>query len=360
MFGKLLAVFIASILFLGGCGNQPPPDKQEKNLVFQEKTPKKINAQIQTANPFFAPPPEAIVEKNSNQNYALGIVAPPVTTDNKNSDPITIMFFGDMMFDRYIRQVAQKRGNDFIFEGVKNILTGNDLVVANLEGPLTDNASVSVNSQMDEHNNLIFTFPPGFAATLAEKNIKLVNIGNNHILNFGPAGLAKTQQYLQAANVNYFGDTGENERRYWIKEIGDRKIGFVNYNFSIKNSAQKTLKDTKLVVDEADLVVVYTHWGTEYKTGDPGPAVKNLARQFVDAGADLVVGTHPHVVQASEDYQGKKIYYSLGNFIFDQYWSGETQKGLAVKVKINSSDLKMEFEEIPVRMQKSGQTVVTP
>lgn len=351
MTGKLLLVFVISILTLGGCSSQPVETRPVAQNFSQNFAPKKLELKAVAENPM--PGPGDSSEKSLNFNNNNNLALSPKAQNNK---PIEILFVGDLMFDRYIREVAQKKGNDYIFSGIKNRFAGNDLVVCNLEGPLTDNKSVSVGTAMDEKNNLIFTFDPGLAKTLADLNIKLVDIGNNHILNFGAAGAEKTKKYLLAAGINYFGDTGATEKKYWVQEIEGKKLGFINYNFSVKGSAQAALEDIKLAKQEADLVVVCPHWGTEYKTGDPGPNVRNLAHQFVDAGADLIIGTHPHVVQTSEIYQGKKIYYSLGNFIFDQYFSKETQKGLAVKVKINPQDLKMDFEEVPLALIKSGQT----
>ena len=136
-----------------------------------------------------------------------------------------ILFLGDLMFDRYIRQVAEKKGNEFIFEKVRNLLLENDLVVANLEGPITDNASKSINTQIGEKNHLIFTFDKNLAGTLFGENIKLVNLGNNHILNFGSNGLDSTKKYLSEARVEYFGD-GDTI----VKNINGTRIGFVNYN----------------------------------------------------------------------------------------------------------------------------------
>ncbi|MFH1183062.1 MAG: CapA family protein [Candidatus Moraniibacteriota bacterium] len=353
MSGKLLAIFIISIALFGGCERSQPVEQKPVAQDYSQKVlPKRLELKVPSDNTALMPFSSGYSNVNRNDNGDNNYFIPNI----QKNKPIEILFTGDLMFDRYIRQVATKKGNDYIFSGVKNLLTGSDLVVANLEGPLTDYKSVSVNTKVDEKNNLIFTFDPSLATTLAELNIKLVNIGNNHILNFSPAGAEQTKAYLLAAGVNFFGDTGATEKKYWVKEINGRKIGFVNYNFSVKGSTQNALGDIQLAKQEADLVVVCPHWGTEYKTGGPGAAVRSLAHQFVDTGADLVIGTHPHVIQSSEVYQGKKIYYSLGNFIFDQYFSQETQKGLAVRVKINPPDLKMEVEEVLLTLLKNGQT----
>ena len=278
--------------------------------------------------------------------------------------PIKLLFVGDMMFDRYIREGVNKYGSEnynYIFEPIKDELAKYDLVVGNLEGPITDNQSVSVGTLMDEKNNFRFTFDPTVAKVLSENNIKLVNLGNNHILNQEEKGVEQTKKYLSEARVDYFGDTDGSEAKLPAgslasrKEIGGNKIVFVNYNYSVAGSFERAIEEIKKAKDQVDVVILYAHWGTEYKVGDPGPSVRNLAHQFVDAGADLLIGTHPHVIEDSEVYNGQKIYYSLGNFIFDQYFQKETMEGMGVEVTINP-DRSMKYNELKFEMTKRGQT----
>ncbi len=266
---------------------------------------------------------------------------------------ISLLFIGDLMFDRYIREISEKRGNDFVFEKMADFLKGNDLVVANLEGPISDNKSVSIGTIPGEKGHLSFTFDRSLAETLAKQNIKLVNVGNNHILNFGESGLEQTKKYLAENGVEYFGGPNNLEEDYLIKELGGIKIGFVSYN-QFGGKIEETMNDIEIIRDKVDILVTYTHWGKEYEK-IPSDKIKSIAYSFVDAGVDLIIGSHPHVVQNAEEYKGKKIYYSLGNFIFDQYFSAETVEGLAVKVKINSENKKLEFQEIPLIMEKKGQ-----
>jgi poly-gamma-glutamate synthesis protein (capsule biosynthesis protein) len=276
----------------------------------------------------------------------------------KTKKQIKILFVGDMMFDRYIREGVSKYGNgdyNYVFAQIKDKLSGYDLVVGNLEGPITDKSSVSVGTAMDDKKNLKFTFDPAVAKALADSNIKLVDLGNNHILNQGEEGLTQTKKYLDEAGVQYFGDAGADESRTLVKNIGGTKIGFVNYNYSVAGSFEKAIKDIEVLKKKSDIVVVCPHWGTEYKVGDPGQKIRNEAYKFIDAGADLIVGGHPHVIQLSEYHRNKKTYYSLGNFIFDQYFQKETMEGLGVELTVDS-DLTMEFSEVKFEMTKKGQT----
>jgi len=297
---------------------------------------------------------------------AIGAPAGPSAEPSAASaEEIKLLFLGDLMFDRSIRQAAAKNGNDFIFAKITDLLAGHDLVVANLEGPITDNRSVSISSLPGNPNNYIFTFDPSLAIALFNNNIRLVSLGNNHILNFNQAGLDATKQYLSGAGVEYFGEPAGPSSvlpniKSVVKNIKGVKIAFVNFNQFIGNTASEqaaTVEEIKKIKVRANVVIVYTHWGTEYD-GEANSAIKNLAHEFIDAGADLVIGSHPHVIQNAEEYQSKKIYYSLGNFVFDQYFSETVRRGLAVILKINGTTKQFNFEEKQVYLQTDGQVAL--
>lgn len=281
----------------------------------------------------------------------------PVETAAPSPEPVKILFVGDLMFDRKIRQAAAKNGNDFIFEPLRDLFFGNDLIVANLEGPLTTNNSASVNSIPGSANNFIFTFDPSLAKTLFGQNIKLVNLGNNHILNFGQKGLESTKTYLKEAGVNYFGDPGSGGQKSFVQEFDGFKIGFVSYDQFNEPNASTTKAEIGKLKLESDLIIVYAHWGNEYVKTANAPIV-SLAHSFIDAGADLIIGSHPHVIQNKEVYNGKIIYYSLGNFVFDQWFDSDVREGLAVKVLIEPQSKKLEFVETRLWLQNNGQTII--
>ncbi|HEX8974641.1 MAG TPA: CapA family protein [Patescibacteria group bacterium] len=300
------------------------------------------------------------LEKNmvSSNRKTGSLQIAPVANAVNSSESISILFVGDMMFDRYIRQMSEKNGYAFPFQKKESILKGNDLVVGNLEGPMTDNGSISVTSKMGERDNYVFTFDPKVAQTLKDEGIRLVNIGNNHITNFGDSGIESTRKYLSQANVEFFGDPENEKGRMAVEKIKSLKIAFVNYNQFVSGAQQKTLSDINKSKNlGADVVIVYTHWGKEF-VSEPDGDIKNLAHEFIDAGADLIIGSHPHVEQTKEVYKGKTIYYSLGNFIFDQYFSPETQKGMAVRIDIDPQTKNISFKEFQVMMQNNGQTKV--
>jgi poly-gamma-glutamate synthesis protein (capsule biosynthesis protein) len=295
-----------------------------------------------------------------------GQIKSPIGQSNKPVDKVLqkeyvkILFVGDLMFDRGIRYYANKNGgNNFVFEKIYETLLDNDLVLANLEGPITNNESVSIITQPGETNNYFFTFDPSVAKTLFQNNIKLVNLGNNHILNFGRNGLESTKSYLDKVGVGYFGSPD------YPKSISTRIRGtdvtYISYNEFVyldqETNQKSTIEEIQKSKSFSDIVIIFCHWGVEYAS-EPTEAQKELAHKFIDAGADLIIGSHPHVIQPAETYKEKRIYYSLGNFVFDQYFSEETKKGLGVIVKIDNQSKNIDFEEISFYLQPNGQTTI--
>ncbi|MBI5645170.1 CapA family protein [Candidatus Kaiserbacteria bacterium] len=265
-----------------------------------------------------------------------------------------IIFGGDMMFDRSIRATTDEKGSDFIFSCIDDVLEKSDLVVANLEGPITPNPSKSAGSIPGGEGNFTFTFPPSTAQLLFEHRIRLVNVGNNHIMNFGQEGLAATKQFLDDAGVRYFGESDASETdRVARVEIEGIPFSFVNWSDWTSDNIDHTVDQIKTDAESGRVVVVYTHWGDEY--APPPKRVRGLAHRFVDAGARIVIGSHPHIVQEHEAYRGVLIYYSLGNFIFDQYWNEDVRRGLLLQVTFDKKGVKA-VEEIPVHLERDRRT----
>lgn len=261
-----------------------------------------------------------------------------------------ILFGGDMMFDRSIRQVGEAEGQDFLLSCIKDTLLDADVVVANLEGPITPYPSMSVGSVIGSAENVTFTFPTTTASLLARHNIGIVNLGNNHIMNFGRDGLLETKRWLESAGVLHMGDPDSSEAERVLRtHIRGIPFAFVNWSDWTSDKTDHTVAQVRLEKEAGQVVVVYTHWGDEYVP--PSERVRTLARQFVDAGADIVIGSHPHVVLEREDYNGGIIYYSLGNFVFDQYWEDAVRNGLLLKVEFSKNGVEG-VEEIPIELSR--------
>lgn len=276
---------------------------------------------------------------------------------------VNLLFGGDMMFDRHIREKAQARGNyDFILSDVGKLLSRADGIVANLEGPATDFPSRSVGSAVGSTDNYFFTFDPAVITTMLARWPFFFNLGNNHILNFGQEGLNQTYRNIDQSALSYFGYVQPNQASpsYLIHKFNGINVGLINYNQFVIGGRERAFKDLATVRPLVEVVVVYAHWGNEYS--QENQVIKDLAHEFVDAGADMVVGAHPHIVQGKETYQGKQIYYSLGNFVFDQYFEEAVQNGLLVKAEICQTSPKAKpnfsFTEYPIVLKNTGETLL--
>ncbi len=271
-------------------------------------------------------------------------ISAEVIGQNKTDKNFHILFVGDMMFDRGVRKSINSNGYNFVFGDSpslfdKSKIGGPDLVVANLEGPITDQESKTLQKNGDTSNGpLNFTFATTTALELKNVGVDVASLANNHSYNRGQDGLVQTRRYLTDAGVDFFGDPGNLSGHSIVKCIyndNQKKlcIGLVGYHeFAYKNG-ENIISDIKELKNKADIVIVMPHWGIEYQK-TPSKLQRSLAHQWIDAGADIIVGSHPHVVESIEEYNGHKIFYSLGNYIFDQYFSFDTTHGMAIDINI--------------------------
>lgn len=199
----------------------------------------------------------------------------------------------------------QNRDFSYFFNGVHDILSNDDLTIANLETTFTD-ATTRVDKK--------FNFKGDFDYTniLIEGSVETVNLANNHTYDYGEKGYTDTINALNTANIPYFG-----YQDYNIYEANGIKIGLAGLTgwseVDAKNNTTKAIAYFK--EQNTDLIIMTYHWGIEreYKQNK---TQENIAHFAIDNGADLVLGHHPHVLQGIEEYKGKYIVYSLGNFVF--------------------------------------------
>jgi len=237
-----------------------------------------------------------------------------------------IILVGDIMMDRGVEYFMDKNSSVFYpFEKFKDFSEGKDIIFGNLEGPIVTNYQISPEEEYR------FAFAPDTAEALSFANFNLVSLANNHTLNMGREGFEETKDFLSVSGIDFIGDSVYcNPEDGWQTEglvflafnktfpfnCGDEEITGVIRDVSIENPDK--------------LLIVSFHWGNEYQETS-SIFQQELAHKSVDAGADLIVGQHPHVVQEIEEYKGKLIFYSLGNFLFDQFFSEETKQGLVVE-----------------------------
>jgi len=293
-------------------------------------------------------------KKNSliaNQSKILPIDLPKTTGEALARKSLKMVFLGDMMLDRDAGLKIKQKGLAYIFEKTKDseLFYNNDIISCNLEGAVTNGAQ-----HYPPDISYDFAFSPEIIGQLKNYGFNFFNLANNHIMDQGQRGLNETKQNLEMLGLNYSGcpDGQIAECSGKIIQVKNWQIGLVGFSMVYakldQEMLQKTIKD---LADKTDLVIVNMHWGSEYQHRF-NQAQQEIAHKLIDLGADVVVGHHPHVVQGIEIYKDKPIFYSLGNFIFDQYFSQDTQQGLAVLVDINADQ--RHFSLIPLT-SKRGQ-----
>jgi len=268
--------------------------------------------------------------------------------------PLRFLFFGDLMLDRSVGARLKNKKVDFLLAGLASStdLSQFDLIGANLEGAVTNEGR-----HYAPEMSFDFAFPPSRIAELKKYNFSYFTIANNHITDQGALGLQETRVNLNTLGFNYSGDADAqiSENSLKLVTINDKKIALialsmVYHNFNLAQ-AKKIIEDAR---GQADWVVVNIHWGSEYQH-NYSLGQQKIGRELIDSGADIIIGHHPHVVQGMEIYKKRPIFYSLGNFIFDQYFSPDTQEGLGIELELTDDQIKIGIN--PLRSESS---VVNP
>jgi poly-gamma-glutamate capsule biosynthesis protein CapA/YwtB (metallophosphatase superfamily) len=281
---------------------------------------------------------------------------------------LTLIAVGDIMPSRNVAAKIREH-NDFNYPFLKtrDLLKTGDIVFANLEAPITEGPIVKT-------GEMSFHADPGIEKALADAGFNIVSLANNHTPNYGQKGLLDSFELLNRAGIKYVGagKTSLDAAKPVYLEKNGIKLAFLAYNdddvvppsyAAAENRAgtnfmdiAKVKQDVADAQKEADLVIVSMHSGTEYAV--PNQTQINFAYAAIDAGADLIIGHHPHVLQRVERYKDKYILYSLGNFVFDQMFSLETRQSVIVKMKLNEHGVQ-DIEYIPAMIYDYAQPRIT-
>jgi gamma-polyglutamate biosynthesis protein CapA len=273
-----------------------------------------------------------------------GVVANII--DKEEPTPIKMLFVGDIMLDRVVRRHIDDKGFKYQFEGVMSLFENNDIAIGNLEGTVTSNPSLSEK----DFSVLRFTFDPQVVEELKRLGFSGFSLANNHAYDFGSEGFLETQANLLRAGLFSFGSPYNDLNLSSSVDLKDEHICFVGYHALYRRDIQPVIETITKDRETCTYTIVFAHWGDEY-ADVPTARQKGAAHSFIDAGADLVIGAHPHVVEPIEIYKDKAIFYSLGNFIFDQDFSRATQLGLAMKLELGTSTQK--FILVPIEMKNT-------
>ena len=252
----------------------------------------------------------------------------PDSVQDAEEQEATLLFAGDLFLTDLLQSKYNQQGiSAAASDSLLSVLREADIFMLNEEFPF------GTTGEPMEEKEYTFRVDPSYNTVLSELGVDIVTLANNHMLDFGRGPLTETLNTLDQAGIAHVG-AGENlDEAKTLKtfEMGGRTIGFLgasrvipehSWNASSGSSGLFTTYDAAALAEQiqkaeesCDFTVVYVHWGIEKNT-QPEEYQKTLARQYIDAGADAVIGAHPHVLQGIEFYQGKPIFYSLGNFIF--------------------------------------------
>lgn len=271
----------------------------------------------------------------------------PVSEERQGVEPVTILFTGDVMLGRHVERLMAANGEMYPFENIQDLLADPDLTFMNLEGPIVKNHIPTPDFSTN------FSFSDDKAELLADLGVDGVWLGNNHTLDQGTIGYKQTKEILTKNNILFAGHATEMSRNHELQiETTQGNITFLSFNTTYPQNdvlaAVETVKEISSSRD--DVIIVNMHWGNEYQLTS-SIAQQELAHQLIDAGTDVIIGHHPHVTQEIEIYNEKPIFYSLGNFVFDQYFSKDVEEFYALQLTLQSGSV--EFEIIPLASDRS-------
>lgn len=271
--------------------------------------------------------PEEVLKLEVSETEAASTAA---VAETEPEDPVVhLLFSGDVYFSSHVLTAYDNAGgiHGVLDEAYRDEISRADIYMANQEFPFSDRGTPAPDKQFT------FRVPPERVSMMHELGIDIVTIANNHTLDYGTDALVDTCTTLENAGIPYVGAGANMDRAKQLEtiEVRGRTIGFLAASRVypdtswVANSKKPgmvsgydpsiLLKEIEAAGEYCDYLVVYMHWGIE-RDEKPQEYQRTLGRQLIDAGADLVIGSHPHVLQGIEYYQGKPIVYSLGNFIF--------------------------------------------
>ncbi|OGF52019.1 hypothetical protein A3I27_01120 [Candidatus Giovannonibacteria bacterium RIFCSPLOWO2_02_FULL_43_11b] len=244
-------------------------------------------------------------------------------------------FVGDIMLDRDVEKKILKEGaGDFRFPflNIADKLSGYDFLFGNLEGP------VSVDEGINSGSAISFRFDPRVLEGLEFAGFDALSVANNHSGDRGGKVFRDTLLNLESAGIKAVGASLE-PVVFDFESLRVEIVGFADFpGPGARATAANIVEALGKARSKADIVIASFHFGEEYHP-EPSERQRELAQLAVDSGADLVIGHHPHVSQSLEKYKDAYIAYSLGNFIFDQYFSEETMRGALLEVEIKDGKI---------------------
>jgi poly-gamma-glutamate synthesis protein (capsule biosynthesis protein) len=266
---------------------------------------------------------------------------------------MSIMAVGDVMLGRSVNtRMLRYQDDSWPFEQLDDLLRSADISLGNLENPLISNC-------LPTDEGMIFCGRVEAARAIADSGFDGMSLANNHMMNYGTKGIEETKEELGKNGLRAIGE-GDPQ----VLEINGVRVGVASYDDVSKRVEVEIIQDeVEELKASVDVVVVLIHWGVEY-VDEPTERQQELGKVMIDAGVDIVFGSHPHWTQPVEKYGNGLIFYSLGNLVFDQMWSEETRRGEIARVEIrllpladgSTYELKgIDYTLIPVLIEDYGQ-----
>lgn len=289
-----------------------------------------------------------------------GMVQETAGHEEDTGEELVLSFAGDIMFDKSVAGFIKSKGEDYVFQGYEKYFRGSDMVFGNLETALSNSGQPIPDK---EHT---FRSSPRLAAFMKKYNFAAMSIANNHTMDYGRDAFVETMKALKDNGIGY-GGGGHNKKEAADGIVLNKKgldIGFIAFTSVVPSTdwyagekrpgiigaykvhEAEVLSAVRALDSKCDILIVSMHWGKEGTTEVREREVE-LAHKLVDAGAEVVMGHHPHVVRRFEMYKDKLILYSLGNFIFTTSHAEISNRTVLATVRFDSNGRIKAVEAVP-------------
>lgn len=280
----------------------------------------------------------------------LGEGEQPVTvvaTPTPEVAVVTMAVVGDVMLGRSVQEQMEKRGDfSWPFREMAEDLAKADVTVGNLEAVVVPGCSQA-------ENRFIFCMRPEAREGLTLAGFDVLSQANNHAYNYGIKAYEESVSLLAAESMAVI-----DSERLVVKEIEGTTLGFLGFDdVSVPLDLARVRATVASASAKTEVTTVLVHWGVEY-VDRPTVRQREVAQVLVEAGADIIAGSHPHWVQPMEYIGDTLVFWSLGNFVFDQMWSEQTRKGAVAWIEMSVQDRrlqKIDYEVVPVKIYEYGQ-----
>jgi poly-gamma-glutamate synthesis protein (capsule biosynthesis protein) len=296
--------------------------------------------------------------KSDEAGPVTATVTPPEETA-KEEPTITLIAGGDIMLGRYVEDRLKKYGADWPFINISKVVGDADLALANLESPFL------INGQQTPTDSLILRGYPDGVTGLKNAGFDVVSLANNHITDMGLTGLENTLDLLDKTGINHVGAGKSDEAAHQavIKDVKGIRIGILSYTYGTNfdrmgvfyAKADPTVagQEVATLKSQVDLVIVMVHFGSEYQATQSARQTE-FANACLAAGAQIIIGGHPHVPQPIVAGNNSLVFYSLGNLVFDQQPGNNRDQSALAKITLTGSKI-TKLELLPYKIEKLGQ-----